>query len=283
MPSSASSATELDRSRRRSSCPIRRPMGTSENRLGRKNLRKIVVVSALCAAFVVSATPASARQSSEPDVDDAGSIAQAGQQPASGRDGRELHAPADREPVRVPRRHPRLRAGSRRELRGHRGRRLASRRRRAPVPGNDPFPLHSSGTDANVLALPSGSSAVSAPTCVDLNYPHFRLAVNQLPNEKGKYKGRLKVETMYPNSDHPQWRKVDTIRPDGGGWIVSDFLDLEPERGGHSPAAVRSRSASPSRVETGTSRSMTSTSTPAAASSGRARDAARLGLGQRGA
>ena len=25
------------------------------------------------------------------------------------------------------------------------------------------------------------------------------------------------------------------IRPEGGGWAVSDFLDLQPERGGHQP------------------------------------------------
>lgn len=107
----------------------------------------------------------------------------------------------------------------------------------ATVPGNDPFPIHPSGTDAMVMSLPSGSTATSNPMCVDITYPHFRLAVHQLPNDRGKYKGKLRVETMYPNSDNPTWRTSDVIKPSGGDWILSDFLELRPERGGSEPGA----------------------------------------------
>jgi hypothetical protein len=105
------------------------------------------------------------------------------------------------------------------------------------IPGNDPFPIRPDGTDSTVMSLPSGSSATSAPMCVDLSYPVFRLAVHQLPRDDGKLKSRLKVETLYPNSKNPQWRKVDVIKPGTGEWVLSDFLDLEPERGGSGPGA----------------------------------------------
>lgn len=105
----------------------------------------------------------------------------------------------------------------------------------APVAGNDPFPIHAAGADLNVLSMPSGSSAVSAPMCVDLDYPHARLAVRQLPRESGRFRGKLRVETLYPDAKNPRWRKVDVIRPGNGEWFVTDFIDLEPERGGSDP------------------------------------------------
>jgi hypothetical protein len=107
----------------------------------------------------------------------------------------------------------------------------------AAVPGNDPFPIRPAAPDATVMSLPTGSSATSAPMCVDLTYPTFRLAVHALPRADGKYKGRLKIETLYPNAKNPQWRKVDVIKPDSGAWTLSDFLDLQPERGGSTPGA----------------------------------------------
>ena len=104
------------------------------------------------------------------------------------------------------------------------------------VPGNDPFPVRAGSDDGFVLSMPGvDASAVSAPMCVDLDYPHFRLITHAIPRADGKYKGRLRVETLYPNAKNPKWRKVDTIKADSGSWTVSDFLDLAPERGGSEP------------------------------------------------
>lgn len=113
----------------------------------------------------------------------------------------------------------------------------------AVAAGNDPFPLHPAGTDDDaLLAMPDGSSAASAPMCVDLNYPHFRMAIRQVGDGDGRWgwsraDGALRVETLYPSAKRPRWRRVDTIRPRGSGWMISDFLDLEPGRGGEGPGA----------------------------------------------
>lgn len=113
----------------------------------------------------------------------------------------------------------------------------------ATAAGNDPFPLRSTGVeDDSVLSMPSGSSATSAPMCVDLNYPHFRMAIRQVGDGDGRWgwsraDGALRVETLYPTANRPRWRRVETIRPRGNGWMISDFLDLEPGRGGEGPGA----------------------------------------------
>ena len=198
-------------------------------------MKKIVAAASLFAALALVAAPASARQSDQPNLADAGSIVGL----VTG-----LLPEATTETCR----HPLVENpftflgdvfdyvlapdGS---FEGAEGDGWLLDGGAAPIAGNDPFPIHADGPDATILNLPSGSSAVSAPMCVDLNYPHFRVVVRQLANEKGRFKGRLRVDTMYPNSNNPQWRKVDVIRPQDGEWVVSDFLDLEPERGGSAP------------------------------------------------
>lgn len=109
--------------------------------------------------------------------------------------------------------------------------------------GNDPFPLHPTGTeDDTLLSLPDGSTATSAPMCVDLHYPHFRLAVRQVGDDDGRWgrsraNGTLRIETFYPSARNPRWRRVDAIRIRDNDWRISDFLDLEPGRGGEGPGA----------------------------------------------
>lgn len=199
-------------------------------------MRKLVVVSALFAAVVAAAAPASARQSENPDTSDASAIVDLVTSLLPSATTETCRQPLLENPfaflgdtldyVLAP-------DGSF-EGAGDAGWLLDGGA--SSTAGNDPFPLHPEGTaDGSVLSLPSGASAVSAPMCVDLNYPHFRIAVRQLPGEKGKFKGRLRVETMYPNSDNPRWRKVDMIRTSDEEWVVSDFLDLQPERGGSDP------------------------------------------------
>lgn len=116
----------------------------------------------------------------------------------------------------------------------------------ATAAGNDPFPLHPDGTeDDTLLAMPGGSSATSAPMCVDLNYPHFRMAIRQVGDGNGRWgrwgwpraDGTLRIEALYPSARHPRWRRVDTVRPRGNDWMITDFLDLEPGRGGEGPGA----------------------------------------------
>ena len=103
------------------------------------------------------------------------------------------------------------------------------------IDGNDPFPIRPGADDDAILSMPAGGSATSAPMCVDLDYPHFRLAAHQIPADNGKIRGRLKVETLYPNAKNPRWHKVDVLKPNADEWVLSDFLDLEPERGASGP------------------------------------------------
>lgn len=98
--------------------------------------------------------------------------------------------------------------------------------------GNDPFPIREGDDDA-VLSIPPGGTATSPAFCVDLNYPTFRFALQQLSSQKG----RLKVETLYPDSTKPKWRKTGAIRLRDDGWVLSDHLELAPDRGGSEPGA----------------------------------------------
>lgn len=101
--------------------------------------------------------------------------------------------------------------------------------------GNDPFGLQE-GADEQVLNLPPGSSAVSPLMCVDLDFPTFRFALQQLADDQEK----LKVEVIYPDVDRPKFRKVAMIRADHeDGWGLTDHLALEPERGGVDPGGRR--------------------------------------------
>ena len=60
------------------------------------------------------------------------------------------------------------------------------------VPGNEPWSI-GGPSHRNALALPDGSSATTAPLCVDETYPHFRLFVRNA----GSPKSALKIEVVY--------------------------------------------------------------------------------------
>lgn len=193
------------------------------------NLKKTVAVSALLAAFALSVAPASGRQASADAHEVIGLLPAATAQSCSHPliENPFAFAGDELDYVLAP-------DGS---FEGTDGEGWLLDGGAATTAGNDPFPIRADGDDDTVLAMPSGSTAVSAPMCVDLDYPHFRLLVNQMPRENGKFRGRLRVDTMYPNAANPRWRRVDVIRATSGGWFVSDFLDLEPERGGPDPGA----------------------------------------------
>jgi hypothetical protein len=60
------------------------------------------------------------------------------------------------------------------------------------VTGNEPWKI-GGGWHRNALDLPAGSSAVTAPICIDETYPHFRL----FARNTGSLKGALKIEVLY--------------------------------------------------------------------------------------
>ncbi len=197
-------------------------------------MRKLVAISTLIGAFVIAAAPASARQESSDDP----IAAIAGLLPSA--TAETCEHPLIEQPftfIGDPLDYVLAPDGS---FEGD-GWMLANGA--ATVAGNDPFPLHPAGTDDDaLLAMVDGSSATSAPMCVDLNYPHFRMAIRQVGDGNGRWgwsraDGALRIETLYPSAKRPRWRRVDAIRPRGNDWMISDFLDLEPGRGGEGPGA----------------------------------------------
>jgi hypothetical protein len=63
------------------------------------------------------------------------------------------------------------------------------------VEGNEPWSIGGAGHH-NSLDLPAGSSAVTAPLCIDETYPHFRL----FARSTGKAGSALKIEVLYFDS-----------------------------------------------------------------------------------
>jgi len=60
------------------------------------------------------------------------------------------------------------------------------------ISGNEPWKIGGS-SHSSALDLPSGSSAITAPICIDETYPHFRLFVRNT----GSLKSTLKIEVLY--------------------------------------------------------------------------------------
>jgi hypothetical protein len=60
------------------------------------------------------------------------------------------------------------------------------------VSGNEPWKIGGSW-HRNALDLPGGSSAITAPICIDETYPHFRLFVRNA----GPLSSPLKIEVLY--------------------------------------------------------------------------------------
>jgi hypothetical protein len=60
------------------------------------------------------------------------------------------------------------------------------------VPGNEPWQI-GGANHKNALDLPAGSSAITAPLCIDETYPHFRLFVRNT----GALNSALRIEVLY--------------------------------------------------------------------------------------
>jgi hypothetical protein len=91
----------------------------------------------------------------------------------------------------------------------------------AVVSGNEPWKIGGAG-DANSLNLPAGSSAVTAPICIDRTYPYFRLFAkaanttkNSLKIEVLFYDGKGNVVSAAPYSystTSPAWQPTSTVK-----------------------------------------------------------------------
>ena len=78
------------------------------------------------------------------------------------------------------------------------------------------------------LKIPAGGSATSPAMCVDLHYPTMRLMA-----KAQKYKGQLKVEVIYPDSDNPVFHPVGSVIAGASDkWQASADMPVFPERGG---------------------------------------------------
>ena len=130
------------------------------------------------------------------------------------------------------------------------------------VAGNEPWKI-GGASHRNALDLPAGSSAITAPICIDETYPHFRL----FARNAGSLKGALKIEVLYFDTKgkvintKPYDYKTVLDRPGSRpAWSASTSSPPRP------PSPPRpSPSASPRPPRTRASRSTTSTSTPAPA------------------
>ena len=95
--------------------------------------------------------------------------------------------------------------------------------------------LVSDATRGTSLNLPAGASAITPGMCVDLNYPHARLA--HKVTGSGASGVELEVEVVYPQLADPEWVEVKQFDGHHGdqvasGWRISPEIDLKPQLGG---------------------------------------------------
>jgi hypothetical protein len=89
------------------------------------------------------------------------------------------------------------------------------------VEGNQPFDIGTAGHSS--LRLPSGSSAISAPMCIDSTYPHFRL----FARNTGNAKGALRAEVLYLTAKGDVKASASrTVVAKDAGWFPSDSLTI---------------------------------------------------------
>ena len=94
--------------------------------------------------------------------------------------------------------------------------------------------VRSDASHGTSLALPRGGSAITPAMCIDLNYPIFRFVsrVLRYPDD-----AELRIEAVYPNAPNPAFEELKKFdgkqgRKVGGGWRLSDDIDLKPDLGG---------------------------------------------------
>ena len=107
------------------------------------------------------------------------------------------------------------------------------------VAENQPFAIGATGSKA--LRVPAGSSATSAPMCIDSSYPHFRLFARNLGNAKST----LKAEVLFLNAkgEIKSTASGDIVAA-STAWFPSDSLKIgvtfnAAVAGGAAPVAFR--------------------------------------------
>lgn len=98
------------------------------------------------------------------------------------------------------------------------------------VPGNEPWYVRSP-TDEASLRIPSGTTVTSAPMCVDLHYPTFRLFVRE---RLATPQSTLGVEVVYADAEGSPSQAVGKLAG-AGGWEVTPDIAVLPELGGTEP------------------------------------------------
>jgi hypothetical protein len=83
------------------------------------------------------------------------------------------------------------------------------------------------GSGEHSLQLPAGSAATSPAFCVDERYPHFRLSVGQL----GENKGAVRVSVVYPGLEKNVRKEADVSADHKQRWKLSKRLNLDSQRG----------------------------------------------------
>jgi hypothetical protein len=92
----------------------------------------------------------------------------------------------------------------------------------AVVAGNQPFDIGTTGQAS--LRLPAGSSAVTAPMCIDSSYPHFRL----FARNTGRAKSTLKAEVLYLTAKGAvKGSAAGTVVAPGSDWLPTDSLKID--------------------------------------------------------
>jgi hypothetical protein len=92
----------------------------------------------------------------------------------------------------------------------------------AVVAGNQPFAIGTTGQAS--LRLPAGSSAQTAPMCIDSSYPHFRL----FARNTARAKGTLKAEVLYLTAKGAvKGSAAGTVVAPGSDWFPTDSLKID--------------------------------------------------------
>jgi hypothetical protein len=90
------------------------------------------------------------------------------------------------------------------------------------VAGNEPFYVGRT-VDKASLSLPTGSSVVTAPICIDDTYPWFRL----FARNTGDSKANLKVEILYLDTTGKlRTRASGTYKASTSGWAPTGTLKI---------------------------------------------------------
>jgi len=85
------------------------------------------------------------------------------------------------------------------------------------VAGNEPWNV-SSPTDGSSLQLPPGSSAISAPVCVTIHDPFFRI----FTQSRDSANAQLQIDAMFTgNNGQPKVKRIGYLSANGA-WALSD-------------------------------------------------------------